>query len=144
MGRTSSQLISHLNTCMPMRGSRKFCQRGPNLIFFNFNFLIEEMIQVPLKSGIIEPQAKRHLMTFRQRVDDGQKLNAGLVALFFFLGGGGGGDPDLCVEKSYIYWIFTGSGPPAPLCGSVHACQISNMRNGKLGCGSSKVGCTNS
>ena len=41
-------------------------------------------MQIPLNQAVIGPPAKRHLN--RWRADDGQTLNAGLVALIFFRG----------------------------------------------------------
>ena len=65
-----------------MRGSRKFCQRGPNLITFFFLFLLG--IEDP-NTAINGPPSTRQRnaieMEFRWRADAGRTLNAGLVAL---------------------------------------------------------------
>ena len=62
-------------------------------------------------------------MSFQQRVDDGQTLKAGLVALLL------SGDPGLCVENSYILGFFhRGPDPLSPLSGPAHACQISDIK----------------
>ena len=69
-----------------MRGSRKFCQRGLNLIKKNFHFfsifLIDEGIEDPNTtlnelSSVFQRNAVK--MAFRWRADDGLTLNAGLV-----------------------------------------------------------------
>ena len=65
-----------------MRGSRKFCQRGSNSD--NVFILVNEGRVDPkyhLKRAILGPPAKRHLMAFRWRADDGPTLNSGMVAL---------------------------------------------------------------
>ena len=64
-----------------MRGSRKFCQRGPNtdnVFFFFFFFLVDgmERIEKPLK------------WAFRWHADNGPTSNAGSVSLCFFRGSG--------------------------------------------------------
>ena len=53
-----------------------------------FIFLVNEWIQIPLTRAIIGTPAKRnltpakrHLIAFRWRADDGPTLNAGLVVL---------------------------------------------------------------
>ena len=63
---------------LSMRGSRKFFQRGSNFLYI---FLVNEWIQIQLKSG-------HHRLAFCWRADDGQTLNAGLVALWFLRGSG--------------------------------------------------------
>ena len=66
-----------------MLGPRKFCQRDLTLT----TFLVDEWRKDPnttqSRQDIIVPPAKRHLMTFRWRADDGPALNAGLVASRF-------------------------------------------------------------
>ena len=87
-----------------------FVRGGPHLItFFCLFFLVDEGIE-DLNTAINGPSLahKRNTieMAFRWRADDGQTLNAGLVALWFFRGpaetlyfcdfsgvGGGGLDP---------------------------------------------------
>ena len=71
-------------------------------------------IQIALKQAIIGPPAKRHLMAFCWRADDGLTLNTGLVCLFFFfvffqwiL--------TSIAKKPYIFGIFQGGGGPDPL-----------------------------
>ena len=69
-----------------MRGSRKFCQRGPNLrTFFFFFFLGGGGGLVDPNTALIVPSSARQQnaidMAFRWRADDGPTLNAGLVAL---------------------------------------------------------------
>ena len=61
-----------------MRGSRKFCQRGP--IFMGFRERRDDLNKTQYKRAIIDPPAKRYL-AFRWRADNGPKLHAGLVAL---------------------------------------------------------------
>ena len=62
-----------------MRGSRKFCQRGPTLktffffFFFFFCSLMRGKIQIPPSAG--------HHRPVSWRADDGLILNADLVAL---------------------------------------------------------------
>ena len=62
-----------------MRGSRKFCQSGPNLIL-----LFDEGIMDP-NTAINGPSSARQrnaiVMAFRWRADDGPTLNAGFVVL---------------------------------------------------------------
>ena len=66
-----------------MRGSRKFCQRGPNLITF-LQILFDEGIEY-LNITIYGPLSahKRNAieMAFRWQAKDGPILNADLVAL---------------------------------------------------------------
>ena len=80
-------------------------------------------IQIPLKSPIIGPPAKRHFnaieIGFRWRADDGPTLNAGLVASGFSGGpdqycyetiylcdfSGGGGTDRLCMFTMYVFYI---------------------------------------
>ena len=66
--------------------------------------------------AIIGPPAKRHLMAFGWRADDGRILNAGLVAAILQ------GIQTCIARKSYIFVIFQGGepGPPVPPFGSVH------------------------
>ena len=45
------------------------------------SFLVDEGRADPYQRAIISPPAKRHLMAFRWRSDDGPTLDAGLVAL---------------------------------------------------------------
>ena len=61
-----------------MRGSRKFCQRGPNLI--KIFFLVDEGMEDP-NVTINGPSSARQQNAFRWRAEDGPILNAGLVAL---------------------------------------------------------------
>ena len=59
-----------------MRGSRKFCQRGP--IFFEMG----KEDPNSTKSGPSSAHQRNAIkMAFRWRVDDGPTLNAGLAAL---------------------------------------------------------------
>ena len=63
-----------------MRGSRKFCQRGPNFDRVFFLFFINKGRGDPnttIKGAIIGPPAN---------ANNDQKVNAGLVALWFFRG----------------------------------------------------------
>ena len=68
-----------------MRGSRKFCQRGPTLT----PFLVDDGREDPNTTTlymrpIIGPPVKHHLnhkMAFRWRAADDPTSNAGLVAL---------------------------------------------------------------
>ena len=63
-----------------MRGSRKFCQRGSK---FDNIFLVDEGKEDP-NTAINRhhrPASETPLLAFRWRADDGQTLNAGLVAL---------------------------------------------------------------
>ena len=61
-----------------MRGSRKFCQRGSNNVFF------DEWKEDPIrtKSGPL----KHHFKELSWRADNGPTLNAGLVKLCDFSG----------------------------------------------------------
>ena len=59
-----------------MRGSRKFCQRGPTLT----GFLVDEWREDP-STTISSPPAQGHIMAFGWLADDGPAMNAGLVAL---------------------------------------------------------------
>ena len=64
-----------------MCGSRKFCQRGSK---FDIVFLIDWGIEDP-NTALIMPSSARQgnaiEMVFRWLADDGQTLNAGLLAL---------------------------------------------------------------
>ena len=79
---------------MFMRGSRKFYQRGPNLITFFFFFggggwgvgggllMSGRRIEMPLLAGHHRPASETPFeMAFLWRADGGSTLNAGLVAL---------------------------------------------------------------
>ena len=51
------------------------------ILILTTSFLVDEGRADPYKRAIISPPAKRHLMAFRWRSDDGPTLDAGLVAL---------------------------------------------------------------
>ena len=74
-------MVSTFSAVCNMRGSRKFCQRGPKLIRV---FLVDVGIQDP-NTAINGPSSTRQRnaikMLIRWRADDGQTLNADLVAL---------------------------------------------------------------
>ena len=53
----------------------------PNSDNVFFSFLRERGSKYHIKRAIISPPAKRLLMSFRWRADDGPTLNAGLVVL---------------------------------------------------------------
>ena len=67
-----------------MRGSRKFYQRGPNLITYFFFFFVDEW-RKDQNTTISGPSSARQRnaieMAFLLRADDVPTLNAGLVAL---------------------------------------------------------------
>ena len=92
---------SHINSCILlalqstnimnfMRQSRKFCQRGPNLItffyLFFYSFLVDWGIEDP-NTTINEPPSARQRnvikLAFRWLADVGRTLNAGSIALCF-------------------------------------------------------------
>ena len=73
-----------------MRGTRKFCQRGPTLTFyFCFLFFFDEG-RKDSNTTISGPSTARQQnaiqMAFRWRADGGPILNAGLLALWFYRG----------------------------------------------------------
>ena len=73
-----------LSDSLFMPGSREFCQRGGPTSTTFFFFLFDEGREDPnttISGAIIGPPAKRHLMAFLWRADDGPLLNADLVAL---------------------------------------------------------------
>ena len=70
-----------------IRGSRKFCQRGTNNTdTFLFYYFSSRWDGERIESSVRQRNAIE--MAFRWRADNGQSLNAGLVALFVL------GDPD--------------------------------------------------
>ena len=102
-------ILSPWKSYLLMRGSRKFCQRGPTLSFF---FLVVERRKDP-NTTICGPTSAC------QRNASGPTFNASLVALCFFKGSG----PLLL--SPILLWFFRGggggggggggSGPPVPL-----------------------------
>ena len=62
-----------------MRGSRKFCQRGPALTTF---FVVDEGRE-DSNITISGPSSARQRNGIKWSADDGPILNAGLVALLF-------------------------------------------------------------
>ena len=69
---------------MFMRGSRKFYQRGSKFDNVFLLFFVDEWRkdQNTTKSGPLSARQQNAIrMAFLRRVDDGPKLNAGLVAL---------------------------------------------------------------
>ena len=67
-------------TCTILRGSRKFCQRGPILtgfFFFFFFFISGERIRITLKAGHHRPASET---SFKWR-SASEPMMAGLVAL---------------------------------------------------------------
>ena len=76
----SLSILNWVQTVCHMRGSRKFCQRGSSdNVFLNSredpNTTISEPTSIRKRNAI--------KMAFRWRADDGQALNAGLVAVIF-------------------------------------------------------------
>ena len=63
---TSQTTLSHIDSSLRymykfMRGSRKFCQRGPNFDNVFFSLIRGGRIQISLLAGHQRPPAKRHL-----------------------------------------------------------------------------------
>ena len=66
-----------------MRGSRKFCQRGPTLTFYSFIFYFffdegREDSNTTISGPSTARQRNAIQMAFRWRADGGPTLNAGL------------------------------------------------------------------
>ena len=90
-----------------MRGSRKFCKRGPKFDIF----LVDEGI-LDQNTAIYGPSSTHQRnaieMTFRWRADDGPTLNAGLLGSFVIFQG----IRTSIANKPYIFVIFRGSPDP--------------------------------
>ena len=110
-----------------MRGSRKFCQRGPNLItFFFFFFFFGDGIEDPntalngpssarqRNAIFIGPPAKRHGVSLAGRWWQNIKCWLGRFVIFQEI-------RTSITRKPYNFVIFQrGSGPPVPPSGSAH------------------------
>ena len=103
-----------------MRGSRKFCQRGPTLRVFLFLFLDNERerIQIPLKVGYIGPPAKRHLNGVLLLGRSWPNIECWL---WFFRGSG-----PVLLKTNFCDFSGGGSGgsAPCPPSGSIHEWDI--------------------
>ena len=104
-----------------------FVRGGPTLTtFFFLSFYFDEGggSEYHYKRGIVGPPAKRHLVAFRWRVDDGPTLNAGLVAAIFQ-------GIWICIARKPLYFCdFSGGvqSPSPPPSGSAHGgiCLVSS------------------
>ena len=97
-----------------MSGSRTFCQMGSN-----FDGFYEGREDPNSNISGLTPIRERNAiqMAFRWRAEDGQILNAGLVALSFFSG-------SRTVLRNPIFYFSRGGGgvrTPCPPSGSAHA-----------------------
>ena len=75
---------AHVSAQINIRGSRKFCQKCPNLI--TFFLVVDEGIEdtnITINGPSSARTEKRHLlyMAFHWRADNGPQLNADLVAM---------------------------------------------------------------
>ena len=127
--------IRHFNVCylsfvldnvfINMRGSRKFCQRVPNLItFFCFVLFLgfffssfgERGSKYRFMCGPSSAFQRNTIeMAIRWRTDDGPTLNAVLVVLWFLRGSG-----PVLLKNPICLWFFRGVRTPCRQSGSAH------------------------
>ena len=91
-----------------MRGSRKFCQRGPILttFFFSLSWWVEGGSKLHYKRAFISPPAKRHLNGVSLMCRWWPNIECWLGSFVIFQGIRTG-----IAKKPYISWFFRGGGP---------------------------------